>query len=552
MLNREPAPGFAPPSVLLGALLIAFSFSAQAQSSLTLAWSPSAGAASYNLYQGTASGSYSAHVAAAATNATVSGLLPGATYYFAATAVDTAGLESDYSAEIVYSIPPATITNNSLVTIWPANAVPKVADVGADSAVELGVKFKSDVSGSVVGIRFYKCSLNTGTHVGNLWSSSGTLLATATFTGETASGWQQVLFSQPVAITANTVYIASYHANAGHFCSDQGAFASAGVDNAPLHALATGTSGGNGVYAYGAGSSFPSQTWNSCNYWVDVLVQTTTAPPPPPTPTLTSIAVSPANPCLATGCSQQFTATGTYSDGSTQNLTTQAAWTSSAASVATVSAGGLASTLATGSATLSATLGGITGSSALDITNSTVLPAPWQTVDIGKTGRAGSAVAANGNFTVAGAGNLSGAADNFRFLYQPLSGDGEIKVRLGSQSVTNAAARAGVMIRETLTAGSRYAFMGAGGDRTVRWQRRSTTSGSTSSSTSGTSTNAWIRLTRTNNTLYGFKSTNGVTWTRLTSARITMATNIYVGFAVASGATNTLDTAVFNTATIVP
>ena len=89
-------------------------------------------------------------------------------------------------------------------TIWGAGTVPGTVDSGPDSAVELGVKFRSDTAGYITGIRFYKASTNTGTHVGNLWTSTGTLLATATFTNETASGWQQVNFATPVAITANT------------------------------------------------------------------------------------------------------------------------------------------------------------------------------------------------------------------------------------------------------------------------------------------------------------------------------------------------------------
>ena len=82
---------------------------------------------------------------------------------------------------------------------------------------ELGVKFTSSSSGFITGIRFYKGVNNTGTHVGNLWSSTGTLLASATFTGESGSGWQQVNFSSPVAITANTVYVASYFSPTGDF-----------------------------------------------------------------------------------------------------------------------------------------------------------------------------------------------------------------------------------------------------------------------------------------------------------------------------------------------
>jgi hypothetical protein len=129
---------------------------------------------------------------------------------------------------------------------------PSIVDAGADSAVELGVKFRSDTAGYITGIRFYKASANTGTHVGNLWSSTGTLLATATFINETASGWQQVNFSSPVAITASTVYVASFHSTVGHYSYDQNYFASKGMDSIPLHALANGISGFNGVYAYGS------------------------------------------------------------------------------------------------------------------------------------------------------------------------------------------------------------------------------------------------------------------------------------------------------------
>jgi hypothetical protein len=94
----------------------------------------------------------------------------------------------------------------SSVTLWPASQLPAVSDAGADAAVELGLKFKSDVAGVITGVRFYKAAANTGTHVGNLWSSAGARLASATFANETASGWQQVSFSTPVTITANTVY----------------------------------------------------------------------------------------------------------------------------------------------------------------------------------------------------------------------------------------------------------------------------------------------------------------------------------------------------------
>ncbi len=81
-------------------------------------------------------------------------------------------------------------------TLWTASQVPATTEVTNDTAsVTLGLKFYSDVAGFVTGVRFYKGSRNTGTHVGTLWSASGTKLASATFSGETSSGWQQVNFS---------------------------------------------------------------------------------------------------------------------------------------------------------------------------------------------------------------------------------------------------------------------------------------------------------------------------------------------------------------------
>jgi hypothetical protein len=159
-------------------------------------------------------------------------------------------------------------------TIWPASATPVLAANNDTSAVELGVKFRTDRAGSIAGVRFYKGATNTGGHVAHLWSSSGTLLATASFTGETASGWQQANFATPVAVSAGTTYLASYHSDNGHYAADQAYFSTTGVTNGPLTALQTGVDGGNGVYAYGLTSAFPANSYNGTNYWVDVVFVT--------------------------------------------------------------------------------------------------------------------------------------------------------------------------------------------------------------------------------------------------------------------------------------
>jgi hypothetical protein len=194
-------------------------------------------------------------------------------------------------------------------TIWPTTAVPGVPDSGPDSAVELGVEFRADIAGYITGVRFYKGVGNSGTHVGNLWDSNGNLLASVTFSGESASGWQQANFSNPIGIAANTVYVASYHTNVGDYSDDQGFFVN-GVDNPPLHALADGVSGSNGVYAYGTGSSFPNQGWNSSNYWVDVVfIPTNTTTPP------TVQSVAPVN--GSTGASLGTVVSVTFSESMT-------------------------------------------------------------------------------------------------------------------------------------------------------------------------------------------------------------------------------------------
>jgi hypothetical protein len=97
----------------------------------------------------------------------------------------------------------------------------------------------SDVDGYITGVRFYKSSLNTGAHIGHLWSSDGALLATATFTSETTSGWQEAYFAIPVQILANTTYIASYFSPGGPYFESPDYFTTA-FDNQPLRAWRQG------------------------------------------------------------------------------------------------------------------------------------------------------------------------------------------------------------------------------------------------------------------------------------------------------------------------
>jgi Domain of unknown function (DUF4082)/Bacterial Ig-like domain/Bacterial Ig domain/SdrD B-like domain len=265
-------------------------------------------------------------------------VVPAAVTYTAATHIATLTPNNPLAAGTTYS---ATITTavkdlsgNALLanftwsfstgagpscpcTAWPSSTTPGTASVNDPNAVELGVKVRVDLNGFITGVRFYKGSTNTGTHVGNLWTTGGQLLATAPFANETATGWQQVNFPNPVAVTANTVYVASYFTSSGNYAANDLYFATTGVDNPPIHLLQNGVSGGDGVYAYGASSSFPTNTYQSSNYWVDVVFNTTTGS------SLSVTSTAPAN--SATGVSVSTAVSATFSsslNSSTVNSST--------------------------------------------------------------------------------------------------------------------------------------------------------------------------------------------------------------------------------------
>lgn len=164
---------------------------------------------------------------------------------------------------------PTSISTDISHTIWNSTARPEETTGDNGYPVELGVKFKAASDGKITGIRFYKGPNDSGTHIGNLWTSTGQLLARATFTNETASGWQQVNFATPVAITANTTYTASYFTSKGGFAYNFYYFTQ-DITNGPLTAFSNNIAGGNGVYMYSSTSAFPTNTYRSANYWVDV------------------------------------------------------------------------------------------------------------------------------------------------------------------------------------------------------------------------------------------------------------------------------------------
>ena len=227
-------------------------------------------------------------VAAGATTAPFSVQIGAVT---ASTAVQISASLGSVTKTSTISVAPAGVTSSGPVSFWPSTATPANLSASDANPVEVGLQFSSSVAGSVTGVRFYKGPANTGTHVGHLWSAAGTLLASATFTDETASGWQQANFSTPVNISANTVYVISYFAPKGGYSYNQN-FAWGSLSAAPLSVSGNSP----GVNAYASTSSFPRNPWYGGNYWVDVVFAAgaATPPPPPPPPAGSTVSFWPA------------------------------------------------------------------------------------------------------------------------------------------------------------------------------------------------------------------------------------------------------------------
>jgi regulation of enolase protein 1 (concanavalin A-like superfamily) len=180
------------------------------------------------------------------------------------------------------------------------------------------------------------------------------------------------------------------------------------------------------------------------------------------------------------------------------------------------------------------------------------LPPGWADGGIGAVTIAGSADYSSGTFTVTASGaDVWGTADAFHFVYQPLSGNGTITARVDSVQETYVWSKAGVMIRETLAPNSKHAFMLVSAARGLALQWRSATGGASSSVSGSTSAPPrWVRLSRSGNTLTGFESADGTTWTQVSSQTIAMATDVFVGLAVASHSTSATTTSQIASVTV--
>ncbi|SPP93895.1 DUF4082 domain-containing protein [Bradyrhizobium vignae] len=174
-----------------------------------------------------------------------------------------------FSASETFNI---AVTTTAAVSLFAASSTPAQTNLNDGTPLEVGVKFTSSTAGQITALKFYRSPGDTGSDLLDLWSSTGTKLASATFSNTTATGWQTVTLATPVSIAANTTYVASYHTSGAYVVTSN--FFTSAVTSGPLTAPSSASSGGNGVYSYGGTSSagiFPTSTFSASNYWADVV-----------------------------------------------------------------------------------------------------------------------------------------------------------------------------------------------------------------------------------------------------------------------------------------
>ena len=179
------------------------------------------------------------------------------------------------------------------------------------------------------------------------------------------------------------------------------------------------------------------------------------------------------------------------------------------------------------------------------------LRSPWQSQTIGSVGAAGSASFNNGVFVLAGSGaDIWGTADAFRYVFVPVTGDATIVARVTSVQNIDPWSKAGLMIRENLSASAINAGIAVTPGNGVTWQYRPTNGGSTSyNNTTGPNAPYWVKLVRSGAVFTGYSSSDGVTWIQLGAATVTMASSAYIGLALTSHNNASLCTATFDNVT---
>ena len=193
-------------------------------------------------------------------------LLPGSTRFYRLQALNESGSSDAIQASAT------TFSEDIDYTLF--GSAPATGDTYSDNHYELGMRFRTSASGRLLTLRVWHPAGGPSTYALRLWrvtgSQSGEVLANLTVPATTANAWIEGALSAPISLDPNETYVVSYAVAAGqNYLSQPGGLSSSRMSG-PLMAPAAG---GNGVFAVGAQRSFPSQSYNGSNYWLDVGFQ---------------------------------------------------------------------------------------------------------------------------------------------------------------------------------------------------------------------------------------------------------------------------------------
>ncbi|MEO7098790.1 MAG: LamG-like jellyroll fold domain-containing protein, partial [Luteolibacter sp.] len=525
---------------------------------VSLTWSSVSGATSYSVKRSTISGGPYTNVASGVTaiSYTDTGLSNGTTYFYVVSGSNTGGEGSNSTEASATTIPaaPATLTAATVSSVridlaWSASAGATTYQVkrsatngGPYTTLATGLSSTSySDTGLTAGATWYYVvsASNTGTSTDSTQASATTLAATPTGLAATAVSSSGINLTWTASAGAASYEVKRATSASGPFVSITTGLT---ISNFSDVGLTAATTYYYVVSAVNAGGSSPNST--SAN--------ATTLPVAP---------VAPSGLTATAGNTQVSLAWSSVSGAASYNVkratVSGGPYTTVASSVTTTS---YTNTGLTNGTTYyyvvnAVNTGGTSADSSQATATPTGLPSPWVTLDVGAVAAAGTANHNAGVYTIEGSGaDIAGSADELRYVYQAASGDCNIIARVTSIENTSSTAKAGIVIRESTATGSRYAgvFLTPGGQ--ARFQRRTSTDGSTTTnSTNSITVPRYIRLTRTGNNFDASYSSNGTTWIQFGGTRsITMSTAVTIGLGVSSNADGTLCTAVFDNVTATP
>jgi Domain of unknown function (DUF4082)/F5/8 type C domain/Secretion system C-terminal sorting domain/Fibronectin type III domain len=429
----------------------------------------------------------------------------------------------------------------SVTTIF-TNQIPVASTDNDGQGFNAGLKFQSSIAGNISGLRFYKTPGNTGTHMGALYNSTGTQLGTLTFGGETSTGWQSANFSSPIAITANKTYTAVYFNATGNYTEDNDYFANSGVTNGPLTALKDGADGCNGPFDYGTSIARPATCFKSANYWIDVMLSNGSASN---SELLSWDPISGASQYLIkyrpnNSVSWIYRTTNTNSItitaltcGSQYFFTVQAVCSSGQGAVSQ------------SSFTANPCSGGPTCDP---------LPTRFFSVDMGDIGTAGSTCRNGAVYTIKGSGtDIGGTGDQFQFVYTNGNdiGDYDVSGRITAQTAANTSSKVGIMVRDSLTNTSRFAYIAYESGKLVFVYRDQPSAAATTINATGTFTLPYfVKISKSGTTYSAFISPDGNGWTNVGSKNLNFGTDLtntpHYGMAVTSADNTKLSTGIMD------